>query len=312
MDGMEQTEVKVEEPQVTPADLADAVRAAALLADLSISQWSGEITDKKISAKLKEDAGAVGNTGRYVKNLLAGCDTALKTTRSAYAMARQVHYELTLPWVTNPHAAGGHNGARLLPTALFDKYLSRMSQCKRDAEEARDRFLADYDDLVTQAQANLAGLADPMDYPTADQVKAAFRLTFDFQPIPESSSFHGLSDGMMQRLSESLEKRQQRAIASAQAEMWSRVREQVGHLKERLEDTEGRFKEATVENVRSLIELLPGFNTTGDKRVDRIVTDLKDMLYAVDAKEIRKTAGVRENVIKDAGAIVGKLDQWGV
>lgn len=296
---------------ITRQDLTEAVRVTALLADLTISLWSGERTDRKISAKLKEDAHAVGNTGRYIKNLLAGSDTLLKETRAAYAAARGQHYVLTLPWVNNPQAER-MLGPRLLPNMLAQRYMKEMSGLKRAAETARDRFLAEYPDLVTQAQANLAGLADPADYPSGDEVKAAFRLSFDFQPIPDAGSFQNLPDWLLDKLSAQLHGRQQRAVQAAQAAMWERVRESIAHLLTRLTDPETRFKASTVEGVRELITLLPGFNCVGDERVNDVAADIDRMLTGIDADIIRKNDSVRQDVVARAQAITSKLDQWGL
>jgi hypothetical protein len=44
---------------ITQADLGDAVRSTALLADLTVSCWGAEKTDHRIMTKVKEDAHAV-------------------------------------------------------------------------------------------------------------------------------------------------------------------------------------------------------------------------------------------------------------
>jgi hypothetical protein len=272
--------------------------------------WSGEKTDRSLMGKLKEDAGAVGNTGRVIKNLLAGCDHSLKVVRAAYTAARTSHYALTLPWVHNPHAER-NSGARLLPNMLFQRYLEEMSKLKREAEQQLENFISEYPGLMGQAQANLAGLAKQEDYPTPDQVRAAFRLSFDFSPIPPASAFQGLPDGMIERLGSALRKRQEQAVAAAQAAMWERVREQVGHLVDRLADPETRFKASSIESVRELVTLLPGFNCGRDPRVSTIVEDISRMLDGVDADTLRKNDAARREVVTQAQAITDRLKSWG-
>jgi hypothetical protein len=296
---------------VSRTDLAEAVRATALLADLTISMWSVEKTDRTIGDKLKEDAGAIGNTGRYVKNLLAGCDTTLKGVKAAYAQARNTHYTLTLPWVSNPHAER-QTGSRLLPNLLFERYLTEMSTLRRAAEAKLAAFCEEYPDLVTQAMANLAGLAQPTDYPSVDQVQASFKLSFDFTPIPAGSAFQGLRDDVLTSLSKALQRKQEKAVQASQAAMWERVREATGHLIERLSDQDKMFKASTVESVRELITLLPGFNCAGDPRVHDVVADIQSMLDGVDAEALRKDAGTRSETARRAQALTDKLNAMGV
>ncbi len=295
---------------LTDNDLSEAVRSTAMLADVSISLWSAERSDAKIMDKAKADAGAVGNVGRAIKNLLAGADTSLKTTRSAYNAVRSEHYSLTLPWVADPHAERAR-GPRLLPNVLFERYLTAMSARKREALAALDIFVAEYPDLVVTAKANLGALAD-VDYPDQNEVRASFKVAFDFEPIPAGTQFRGLSDNMLEKLSRGLAAKQQRMVEAAQAGMWEQVRDRIKHVVERLADPKNTFKNSTIENVKELLILLPGWNVASDPRVTEITSDIERMLGAVDTKAIRKHETVRKDVSAQAQAVADKLTQWGL
>jgi hypothetical protein len=290
-------------------DMTEAVRATATLVDLSLSLWSGERTDRIVGARIKEDAGAVGNTGRYLKNLLAGCDNKLKEVRAAYALARAAHYNLTLPWVSDPTAQRAV-GPRLLPNALFVPYLTEMGKLQRQAVSQRDEFLEVYPTLAQQAQANLGDMANVDEYPSVSEIREAFKLKFDFSPIPAASAFRGLPEAMLGKLSANLERRQLAAVQGAQDAMWSRVREGVAHLVDRLADPDTRFKEASVEAVRELIVLLPGFNCVDDPRISEVIAGITDMLDGITAKDIRNDARLRQDVVIKARAINDKLTSW--
>jgi hypothetical protein len=297
--------------EITREDLTESVRACALLADLTVSTWQAEVTDRKISNKVKEDAGAIGNTGKFIKNLLAGCDKELKDLRNAYTGARQIHKDLTLPWISNP-AADHQKGPRLLPNLLFDRYLTEMSKAKREATRLLAGFVDQYPDLIVRAQANLADMAEVTDYPAVDAIANKFKLSFDFTPIPAATAFQGLPEGMLERLGSQLHARQMGAVQAAQASMWERVRETVGHLIERLEDPDKIFKVNTIESVRELVTLLPGFNTTNDPRVAPVVTAIENMLLGVDPKQLRDNQDTRADVVKQAQAINDQLASWGL
>jgi hypothetical protein len=290
-------------------DMTEAVRATATLVDLSLSLWSGERTDRIVGARIKEDAGAVGNTGRYLKNLLAGCDNKLKEVRAAYALARAAHYNLTLPWVSDPTAQRAV-GPRLLPNALFVPYLTEMGKLQRQAVSQRDEFLEVYPTLAQQAQANLGDMANVDEYPSVSEIREAFKLKFDFSPIPAASAFRGLPEAMLGKLSANLERRQLAAVQGAQDAMWGRVKEGVAHLVDRLADPDTRFKEASVEAVRELITLLPGFNCVDDPRISEVIAGITDMLDGITAKDIRNDARLRQDVVTKARAINDKLTSW--
>lgn len=298
------------EDALSATDLSEAVRATAMLADVTISLWGAERTDHAIMERAKRDAGATGNVGRAVKNLLAGVDGPLKATRSAFAAVRTKHYEITLPWVTDPHAER-QRGPRLLPTMLFEKYITEMNSKKREALTALDAFIAEYPDLVIQARANLGGLADA-DYPDAVEVKRHFRVAFDFEPIPAGAAFRGLPDHMIDKLSRNLAERQKRMLGAATKAMWEEVGTRVRHVVGRLSDPEARFKVSTIESARELAVLLPGWNVTNDPRAHEIAYDIDRMLAGVDADAIRKDETVRKEVATQAQGVADKLTAWGL
>jgi hypothetical protein len=250
----------------------------------------------------------VGNTGVFRKNLLAGCDKQLKEVRSAFNAARVQHYTLTLPWQSAPTAYA--RGPRLLPNMLFDRYVSTMGALRRTAVGELDKFVDAYPELVIQAQANLAGMADVTDYPTAEEVKASFKLSFDFEPIPAHTDFGNLPGSFAMKLGERLKRRQEAAAHSAAADMWERVRSRIAHMTNKLADPEANFHASTLDHVRDLIVLLPGFNLTGDTRVDTIVEDIKEMLSGITAADVRNDAKMRMDVVQRARAIESKLAQW--
>ena len=295
---------------VGQADIMQAVREAALLADVTISVWSGERADQNMIDDIRRQAGAQGNVGRFTKNLLAGVDGRLREVKSAFNSVRATHYALTLPWVSDPHSTR-QTGPRLLPHALFQRYLCQMSKQRTAALDLLDVFLSEYPGLVTQARANLAGLA-AANYPNTDEVRAAFKVKFDFEPIPAGQQFKGLPDLAIERLAKGLQAKQERMLAGANQAMWGEVKSRVSHIVERLAEPDTRFKVSTIESLRELITVLPAWDMTGDERVAEVVTEIKGMLDGVKADDIRKDPGVRSDVATRAKQVADRLSSWGV
>lgn len=295
---------------VTSQDMTKAVRESALLADVTISVWGAERTDPKAMDEVKLTHNAVGNVGRVIKNMLAGADGRLKDVKGAFNAVRQAHYQITLPWVSDPHALR-QTGPRLLPHLLFDRYLLEMGKRKRAATDLLDTFIAEYPGLVQQARGNLGTLADAT-YPDELEVRAAFRISTDFLPIPSGDQFGHLPGHLLERLSKGLHAKQERMIASAQSAMWQAVRERVEHLTGRLSDAEAKFKSSTVEGLRDLLVLLPGWDITGDARVAEVVGDISQMLDGVNAETLRDNVNTRASVAAQGAAVMEKLSQWGI
>lgn len=309
--------MEIHVPSLTPIgaeDVMEAVRQTAMLADVTIATWSGQRTDADLLQELKQTHGATGDVGRMIKNLLAGADGLLRDVKSAYTAVRLKHYEMTLPWTGNP-AAVRKEGPRLLPKIMLETYLREMGKLNREAKSKLDNFLNEYPDLVKEAKKNLGSMADQT-YPTSDQIRSAFNIHLDFQPIPESVNFKGLSPHMFEIMSKNLSKKQNHQLIEAQKEAWARISEPLKHLIERLEDnTTGdkpkKFRDATIENVRSLVTMIPGWNLTGDPQMDEIKADIENLIENLDAAAIRKSDDVRHAVVSEAGQVVRKLAGWG-
>jgi hypothetical protein len=302
-------------------DVLEAVRESSLLADVSIAVWGATRSDPKLLNDLKAQHGASGDVGRVIKNLLAGADGPLKAVKGAYMAVRTRHYALTLPWVNDPHAPR-QEGPRLLPKVLLGQYNKEISELKKAAENQLEEFLAQYPELVKRARANLGTMAPSAmnggEYPTAEEIRGTFRLYFDFQPIPETASFRGggLNQRTLEQLSNRLHKKFQRQTATANAETWSRIATPLRHLIGRLEavdtDDKARFKKASVENLRKLVTLLPGWNVTGDPRISAVTGDIEKLLDGVDEKDLRENPATRSAVVEEARKVSARLASWNI
>jgi hypothetical protein len=291
-------------------DIGEAVRSTAILVDVTISMWGGERSDATLMDKIKTEAGATGNIGRTMKNMLAGADGLLKDTKSAFAAVRVVHYSMTLPWVSDPHAER-QRGPRLLPNMLWDRYTSTIAAKRTTAYLVRDKFINEYPALVEQARANLGTLADA-NYPDAEDIRAQFKISFDFEPIPAGVAFKGLPDRVIGKLAENLQKKQERMIATAQASMWEEVHDRVKRLHARLSDPEAKFHASTVEAVRDLVVLLPGWNICNNAHAIEVASTIEELLHGLRADDLRSDTRVRANVANQTQAVLDKMAAWGL
>jgi hypothetical protein len=289
-------------------DVGDAVRNAGLLASVQISVWEGMKLDKKSLEELKKLHGASGDIGRVNINLLTGHDGLLRDTHSAFFSVRTRHYELTLPWVSDPHAPR-QRGPRLLSHLLFEQYVKELSVLKKAAIDLLEgTFLPAYPGLVQGAQGNLGTIAQGFHYPTVDEIRKSFRVHFDFEPIPEGAGFRGLDGHTLDQLGKLLAKKQERQVAEATRAMWVETRARI----EALIAATKKPNAATVGNVRELLTLLPGWNITGNPAVSEVAQDIDELLSGIEAEDLRKDEKLRSDTAASARKIVDKMTAWGI
>src|SRR5215467_1464582 len=184
---------------VAPSDITQAVREAAMLADVSLSMWEANKNDRNLMEDVKRQHKARGDVGKVIKYLLSGADGPLKATQNAFKAVPRRHRELTLPWVSNPNATRVE-GPRLLPHLLWQRYNDELSALRNDAFAQLDEFVAEYPDLVIKAKSNLGTMVDDTSYPTPEEMRAKWDVYFDFFPLPKGDDFGGLPDITLERL----------------------------------------------------------------------------------------------------------------
>jgi len=279
----------------------------AMLARLSISQWSARKHDRSVTREVNESHGAAADAGRYNKRLLAR--EALAAIATIASSARTTHYQLTAPWQDD--------GARLLSAKLFPEYAKAMQGFRIEFESAVSQFVAGYPDYVNQARVSLNGLFDESDYPNPETIGGKFDFETQLFNVPDARDFRvDLADGQAADIRSQIETATNQALHVAMRDAWQRVADTVGHMSEKLrayrpatetERAQSTFKDSLVENVRALADLLPGLNIANDPALADVARKLRDGLSIYDAADLRESMNARETIIMRADDVLAQV-----
>lgn len=291
----------------------------AVLASLTISGWGARAYDKKVSTETNRRHHASDDAGRFNKLLIAK-DAIAEINRIGGA-ARSAQYRLTQPWYDD--------GARVLPTALYDEFSKTLRAFKSEYETAVVVFRKIYPQTIIDAKGRLNAMFNEEDYPDPSEMtiydwkkNPIGRFMFDIKimPCPDIADFRvSLADEHAQDIKDDLERRMRDALEHAMDEPIHRVMEVVGNMVERLtafkpakpgsgKKTEGIFKDSLVDNIRDLVTLLPAFNLSNNKKLDAIITRMNRDLCSADAADLRTDAKLRDATKKAATAILSDAE----
>lgn len=297
------------EPGYKPAG-ESMLSTRAMLARPSIAQWSARKLDKKTSHKVTDEAGAQEDAARVTKSLVAS--EALETVAKIATEARAYHMQRTLPWLDD--------GARLLPVAGYPAYVETMREHREKFESAVRAFVAEYDSYVASAPRRLGALFDPADYPEPSQIIRKFSFTTRLFPVPTAADWRvDVSEESAAILRADVEAQSKEAMNLAVRDAYERIAEAVGAMAKKLADykpatehakAQGVFRDSLVDNVRSLAELLPVLNITGDKALAEIAARIASELTTYDAEDLRKDDGARYVVAERAAAILADVSAF--
>ena len=285
----------------------------AMLADLTISGWSGTKLDKQVTQDVASQHGASSDAGTYSKRLVA--KDALAEIRKIATEARNLHYQYTLPWA--------QNGARILPSAVYAKYATEMREIQDRYELAVKNFLAVYDGEIELAKTRLGGMFNDADYPGVAEIEGKFSWEINISPIPSASDFRvSMSEEMAKAIRQDIEAKGNKAMQDATRSLFERVARTVSHMAESLEeygeviDENGKarrinpFRDTLVTNVQDLVDLLPALNNTGDSALTTVTEEIKKRLLASTPDELRTFPLLRKEVAQNARKVLEDMEGY--
>lgn len=270
----------------------------AMLARLSITQWTGKKYDKRVSEEVRAAHDAAADAGRYNKSLVSAA--ALKRVQTAANTAREEHYKYTLPWKDD--------GARILPAKAYDTYQKTMRRLRADFENAAGEFCDLYPGFVSEARVRLNGMFREEDYPHAEQIAARFTWEVSFEPLPAGNDFRvELDAAQVQQIQDQIDARTRDALADGMKDAWQRLIDVVGHAANTLGKPDAIFRDSLIGNIREVCETLPLLNITDDPNLENARLEVLDRIATYGPDQLRNTPQVRNQVALDAQRIMADM-----
>ena len=276
------------------------IQNKALLAQLSISQWTARKQDKSVTAEVEQRHGA-HDSGKFNKLLVN--KELLDPISKLVSKARDIHYNLTLPW--------SDAGPRLLPSALFTKYTDTFRDLRSEFENAVNTAVQAYPSEVQAARNRLGTMYQPGDYPGQSELYEKFAIKVDFTPVPNGDDFRlsidkDAQDELKRSVTYAVHDRQEQAVKAT----YSRIEDVVSKIEERLSQPEAIFKDSLILNAIELCTVLDGLNITDDPKITSLCQEIKDKL-TMPPSVLRSRPDVRKTTAEHAREIKLRIQSCG-
>jgi hypothetical protein len=271
----------------------------AMLAAVHIRLWTASKHDKRVSQDVAQQHGAQSNVGRYHKHLLQGA-AKLDAIQTLGGQVRQHFYKVTLPW--------SDEGYRILPAHLYFDLASRMRAFETDFARAVDAFVEAYPVYIERMRPALNSLFRDEDYPDPDTIRSKFSLKLEVIPIPSGDDFRvALSEEQRARIAQEIDQNVRTSLARGTRDLWTRLREVVAHMMERLSDPKARLHASVVDNVIELVELLPRLNVVDDAQLLTFTEEVRGRLCNHSSRELRESDQLRSQTAREAAEIAERI-----
>jgi len=175
------------------------------------------------------------------------------------------------------------------------KYAEAMRVRRQAFDDAVRSFVAKYPELVTQARKRLGKLYQPADYPV--DISGRFQSRLEFAPMPNVDDFRvKASEAEAELIKSEVTASVNSTLATRQAEAMKHVNQRVRDALERVRDRCGAEKpiihDSMMEEIETLIDVLPAMNIVNDPKIDELVRRLKNEVLC-STSSLRRTKAVR-------------------
>lgn len=219
---------------------------------------------------------------------------------------RQMLYAHALP-------SSFKSGVYLMPIDLLADVDAKLQEFAIRRDRAVATLVACYPALVRLAAERLRVLFRQEDYPTADRVRAAFSLSWNYIQIGVPTTLARIDKQLFEREREKAAVTWQEATDEVRATLREGLAELVEHmvtcLSPRDDGKPRKFHDSAVSNFREFLTLFEARNITDDQELSQLAARARSLLNpALTPQMIRERPAVRESLRKAMDEIKENLE----
>ena len=281
----------------------------------SISMWAAKVKDKALSAEVEENKKAERGTVRSWRHLVK---KEIAPIHSLGGAIRNSIYSVSYPM--GLLSGIEKDQGRVIPVKVYDKHKAEWTKMIRRWVSMVQDFCEDnlFDLAIQRDAVNQGENFNRGDYPaTVEQLQEKFAIDFKVGMFSASQTLlFDIMDKAIEDVEKATEEKAQELTETLVKDNFDRIRKPLKELIKGMQNHGiGRsyFKDVTIENVSTMVDLMDGFNFTNDPRITDIIEDIKRAgLTELDPKVLRPVndGGDRAMVAGNAERIVEKLDSY--
>lgn len=283
--------------------MADISHRCMLVA-LSRRVWQAATVDRDLAEQAESEAGAEHGTFKLVKALAPR--EYLEPIKRIADFGYTEHCRMTVP--------GFVRGQNLLATAAFDQYVEVQRLIKNKFGETVDDFKKVYPSILKNAPRRLNRGYKASDFPSVEEIDQYFDYSFSFFPVPSVEDWRvdGLQDDQREELRIEADKKVAAMYDNATREVFERARKVLEKIRDQAMNYVGGpgaslLRDATIENLKEISDLVLLMNITNDPELNRIGNDMVAEFGNLEGHELRRNEQMRNDVATAASRILARM-----
>jgi hypothetical protein len=303
--------VVIDEPEVTPQPVNTLTPSTIKIKNLDEKAVLVQVKRRMYSPyKLDREESSAYGAGNVNKHLFEGRNNRVKEAISAYSAVYTFVKDNTVPWTT---------GVELLNIEHYMEFTSGLRQLIDAANAAVDDLYNHWDHEVNADLKRLAdiayakgkpNLANPSDYPSADEMRARFGIEVRYMPVPTTGDFRvGISEEDKATLQQQLDDATTNATKHVLVQMLEPMQRAVDKLKDKIGDDGSIFRDSLIDNLVDVSNRMAKVNISDDPVVYDRIKDLQSLIhtYANNKDMLRSSQTVREKAVSQIDSLMSKM-----
>ena len=262
--------------------------------------------------KLDTEESRAYGAGNVNKHLFEGRNNRVKEAISKYTEVYTYVKDNTVPWTT---------GVELLNIENYMDFTNGLRGLIHSADAAVDDLYRNWDAEVAADLGRLASiaaskgkpnLANPSDYPDADEMRSKFSIEVRYMPVPTADGFDprlGISDADKATVQKQLDDATANASAHVLNEMIEPMRRAVSKLNVKIGDDGSVFRDSLIDNMVDVASRMAKVNISDDPAITERIKDLQSLVgtYANNKDMLRNSPSVREKAATQIDDLMSKM-----
>lgn len=286
-----------------------SLATAGVLVSVEVNVWSATKQDREISHEVTTAKKADDNAGRFVKNLLA--DNALHKDLLNY---RQTIYN----WMKR-RTFDWNKSQSYLPAVALPRFMEEYHQHEQAFCDKLDKFLAEYNNIVSNMAFKQGQMFNRADYPTVDQVRNKFGMRLFRYEVPVGDFRCQISQDLADEMQQHYTRQAQEIVQGILQDQKDRLIDVMqslthccGYDEYKGKDGETKQKkrkiyEGTIDKAKEYCNDFKSFNLTGDTELFSVIDELSIALRGVDADMLRESDATRHSVKESVDDILSRF-----
>jgi hypothetical protein len=277
--------------------MSNPLAEVSILLNLQISQWTGEISDRKALAAVAKAFKGDVSRDKYRKALFV--TDALGPVHKAGGRIRTHYYRKTLNWADG--------GSRLVPSMEFRDFGREHSKLVSEFEQEVDTFVADYPEHKENAKDQKGDLFNEHDYPDIEGVRSKFSVKLIALPFPKTTDFRVQAPeeiiiGLRAQIDASLLEVQN----TVGADIRGRIQERLTKLHDGLAGGK-RFSQTLFDEIALVTDMGLHMEAALAPALNSVLLELKNNLLVVTADQLRNSESLKKTYIDRTRALLQQL-----